>query len=234
MGETMSDWIVSLRQAGQPAIAKRLSTNKIEDLEKLRKSGLPQFRWFDTSYQQFNGNNLGLLRFFAEHQGVCVRALPNTEGLQRDFTRKYKFGFLSFEDCLKFLRANIQEPADLWEVSLSEWEPHEYGFILQSGARFVRGEIGLQLDDLSHGKEVPLASFEFDRAGLGYISDKTKWLTCRNLDAKCSLWRAFSYIRAPWDNFDPICLGGYFEGVITKRRGEIKFIDYKTNLAYLT
>lgn len=238
-GLTMSDWIVQMRKCNQGNLAKKAGTNKLEDLARLRNSSLPQYvclpqyAWFDCSFWEFTNKNNHLMEFFSRYRGVCVRALPNQIGIQKGFTRKYKFGHLSFAECLDFLRENINGPKQLWDVSLSEWTPQKYGFILQSGLLHVRGEIGMRLDNLSHGLEEPLAGFIIDKTGIGHITDKTRWFARKDESAARDLWKSVEYIKAPWDNFDPFFLNGYFEGCITQGKDEVKFIDYKTSEFYL-
>ena len=228
----MSHWEQNLKVAGLPDVAAAFHSVKTEDMQRLQHSGLPQFPSITLPYAEFHKQNLVLMKFISQNQGVCVRALPKPEGLQQGFTRGYQYGKIGFEECERFLKEKIQEPFDLWDVGLTEWEPNANGFVIISGSKSIRGEIGINLETLSHGQEIPLAIFEIDRRMTGHLANKTSWPLVRDPAAAAVLWRAYRCITFPGGNFQPYCRRGYFEG-ITTQKGAIKFMDFKTNEAYL-
>ncbi len=230
MGSTISDWIEEAKRT--KVNLSRLDTEKREDMARLRNSTLPQFDSFDLPYSEFNKNNRELIKFLRKNEKVTIRALPNERGKVKGFTRKYEIGHpSSFESCMEFLKGVVKEDVDDYDVGMTNWEYNHYGFVLISTPRFVFGELGRRLDNLSHGLEIPLASFVIDKAKVGHLEDKTYWMQARNRKAVSLLLNAQKFIREPFDKFNPLFLEGYFEGVITKSGP--RFLDYKVNPSYL-
>ena len=233
-GNTMSHWEVAMRKAGFVDRADGLHSEKLKDMLRLRESGLPQFAFLDIPYTDFLRDSSLVGDFIRRYGGICVRALPNNEGAKRGFTRAYKMGYLSLEECSRFLHDKIVNNRELWDISLTEWAPNKAGFVIISGERHVLGEIGRSLEDLSHGKEEPLARFTIDCSLVGHVIDKTIWEAKGRHKSHYQklLWNAFQYICIPGGNFDPYCLRGYFEGAVIQD-GRVKFLDYKVNEIYL-
>jgi hypothetical protein len=230
MGGTISDWIEIARRT--KVDLSGLDTKKREDMERLRNSGLPQFDSFDLPYSEFTKDNKELMMFIRKNERVTIRALPKESGKAKGFTREYEIGWpCSYDSCRGFLNEVIAGNVDDYDVGMTSWEYNHYGFVLISSPKFVFGELGKRLDNLSHGLEVPLASFVVDRSGVGHLEDKTRWIKARNKKSASKLLEALKHIKEPSDNFNPSFLEGYFEGVITK--SGVKFLDYKVNQAYL-
>ncbi|OGJ20410.1 hypothetical protein A3K73_00155 [Candidatus Pacearchaeota archaeon RBG_13_36_9] len=227
-GKTISDWIVEARK--RKVDLENFDSDKKEDMLRLKKYELPQFHYLELPYSEFSEDNPKLKDFFSRYKGVCIRAIPNQGGKIKGFTRKYKMGRLSYKKCRKFLDGVIRENVKDYDIVMNDWEPNIYGFVLISGPRHVFGEIGKNLETLSHGDETPLATFDIDRRKIGHLENKITWLNKEDEEAAKYLLKALNHIKAPWDNFDPVFLRGYFEGVVTKTG--IKFLDYKTNQAY--
>lgn len=225
-GRTISDWVEKAK--GTKVDLSCFKETKREDMARLRNSGLPQFDSFDLPYLEFRVDNSELMGFLKKYKKVTIRALPNEQGQLRGFTRKYQTGYPSdFRSCMGFLESVVKENVSDYNVGLTSWERNKYGFVFISGERFVFGELGRKLDDLSHGLEIPIASFVIDQASVGHLEDKITWTKGQSL----SLLKALSYIKEPFDNFNPRFLRGYFKGVITK--SSVKFLDYKTSPSYL-
>lgn len=133
MAGTMSHWEVAARKRGFVEYADAVHTEKLEDLRRLRFSGLPQFDLFQCTYLDFNRGNEELMEFIEKYlelgQGFCVRALPTEEGASRGLTRKHKLGFMDFKFMKCSLAGYIQRDRELFDVGLSNWEPAEYGGI---------------------------------------------------------------------------------------------------------
>lgn len=231
-GKTISDWIIEAKRRNKDL--EKFHTEKKEDLQRLEEArdALPQFHSITLPYSEFKRSNERLMEFISKYKGFCVRALPNERGKERGFARRNKRGYLSFEECKKFLSEIIQKNKEDYDVGISDWEPSKFGFILISGTRNIYGEIGNDLEALSHGTEEVLASFAIDKAKIGHLENKTTWGIEKNKEAKKYLLKALSYIKAPFDNFNPIFLPGYFEGTILES-GDVRFLDYKINKAYL-
>lgn len=233
----MSDWELEARKSGLEKWAWKIHTDKLEDLRKLRKLGLPTYQTIESTYQGFSEGNHQVVEFInrniSEGYGFCIRAIPTREGKKRGLSRRPKVGFMDFKNMKKFLRETIRDsPKELWNVSLDNWEPSEYGgIIISSGGRYISGEIGRSLSELERGEGAPLASFIIDRGKVGHITNKTNWLLGNNNEKKY-LWEALKYVMKG-DNFDPYFEKGYFEFVITKSLGKVIFIDYKDNNEYL-
>lgn len=252
-GKTMSDWQARARESGfQTAELKSwadaVETKKEEDLARLQATRLPQYDLFTLPFREFSKDNAKLMDFFRKYQTrrhkFCTRALPTAEGKALGYTRKPKMPLLGFEDSLEHLESIIKKgEEDLWGVGISDMTEQPYGGVIISGAsvrtlsgthkgRLVYGEISRKLDKLTGGEEQPLASFVFDRGGLGQVTDKTRWLVDEDSKAREFLWQTAREHILPGDSFNPFIWPGYFEFIITTA-GESKFLDYKENLGYL-
>ncbi len=230
-GKTISDWIECAKNT--LASLEKLESDKDSDMARLSASELPHFEELRLPYSDFLKENNRLMQFLNRHERVTIRALPTPEGRKKGFTRKYEKNWPSaFEECMQFLKPVIKENGEYFTVGLTAYEPNDYGFILISGEKYIRGEIGKSLEDLSHGDETPIVSFVLDRGKTGHLEDKIIWLKREDDSAAKVLLRTLNCIKAPFDNFNPIFLEGYFEGVVTKTG--IKFLDYKINPAYLS
>ncbi|MFA7708081.1 MAG: hypothetical protein WCX73_03965 [Candidatus Pacearchaeota archaeon] len=240
-GKTISDWGKSMKETGLNVLkqtADRFHTIKQEDVERLKKSGLPQYDWFVLPYRDFSQKNNNLTSWMNKYtqkgEGFCIRAIPTEEGIKKGLTRKPKFGYLSFQYCINFLNEKTRDTGkEDWNIIMSNWEEDNYGGVIISGDRFVIGEISSNLEKLTSMEQTPLAGFIFDRGGLGYITDKTKWMDNSQEKAKSVLWKTFfNNIKQGDDNFNPSLLKGYFEFVYTKT-DKIRFLDFKENEQYI-
>ena len=230
MGGTISDWIEKAKRT--KADLNALDTKKREDMARLRNCRLPQFDSFDLPYSEFSKDNEELMEFIKKNRRVTIRALPNESGKAKGFTRQYRIGWpCNYHSCKGFLNEIISWNVNDYDVGMTAWEHNHYGFVLISAPRFVFGELGKKLVDLSHGLEIPLASFVVDRSRVGHLEDKTRWIGARSRKSASQLLEALKYIKEPSDNFNPSFIEGYFEGVVTK--SGVKFLDYKVNPAYL-
>lgn len=241
-GKTMSDWQKFARNSKVPFLegwAEKVETKKEEDLERLRKTRLPQYDLFVLPYVEFSKQNSSLDNFFKlyANQGYkfCVRALPNDVGKQRGYTRVPRQGLKGFSDSREFLASVIKRgEEDLWNIGITNQLKHVYGGVIISGIdnrRRVLCEISNNLERLTSGEEDPLVVFIYDRARIGHITDKLRVL--KNLDS-CAfniLLGVFRNNIARGSSFDPYLFFGYFEFVIGVD-GKERFIDYKINEEY--
>jgi hypothetical protein len=255
-GHTMSDWMNSLKSAGQERIANLYQTSRIEDDKRLLKSGLPVYDRILVSYQKFSEQNRKVARFLSKYQSYVIRALPKSgEGLRRP-----KIGLKNYKECRDFLDSLFEPGGDLhgkereYVVSLVEHEPAIGSGVIISNLERTVIEISEQgLDDLSHGKISDAIQGIYDFHGI-YPFREMRYST--EDPKKIELMqRAIDYIRNNplqmiWQFLKNIPPGlprnkysiwmlllnlefktGYFEFVITKS-GRIFFWDFKTNPAY--
>jgi len=215
----MSKWISALDKVDK-TLARRLKTQKLEDYERLKATGLPIFADFSCPYLEFTRQNQDLLDFLEKYQGFIIRAIPNKKG-----NRKHKIGVKTYEDCLSFLKQATQSPD--YTILLTEHEP-----TCKSGIVFLdlitRIEVGnMSLSSLEHGKGKPFqgrfyhpSPSEFRTLGFNTQNKRHNKLEMQNLMLKALNEIARSQLEK-----------GYLEFVVTKK-GKIRFLDYKINPAY--
>ena len=229
-GKTMSDIAKLSKEKGLNSIADKI-TLKQEKMRILMNSDIPQYDCRILPYLEFNKENNELMQFFDMHlaqgEGVCVRALPTQEGIRNGFTRKFKYGFLTFQDCTEFLKEKVKDDS-LYDVGLTSWIPSDYGIAIISGIqdrKVILAEIGKGVDTLTSGRETPLAGFTIDRSVVGHLENKTVWHIDKDKKARDFLWKTVRKHICLGDGFNPFVRYGYFEAVITQR-DELRFIDY--------
>ena len=232
MKKTISDYVVKLRSLGLEKQAENFHTEKIKDMERLRKSGLPQFNWLKLPYSEFNIQNTELIDFLSKYNGFVIRALPTEQGYKKGFTRRSKRGFFSFEDCKDFLTSIIKTNRNYYDVGITNWEPTKCGGIIISKAENLRAEFDIELDQLEHGETIPFISFLIDFTKLGHISDKTTHYLKQTFKNEKLSRKVLDCLTLNKDSFNPLFKRGYFEFVITKTN-KIRFLDYKVNPMYL-
>ena len=222
-GKTMSDWI---SQPEAPRLIKKLASDKLEDMDRLRKSDLPQFDYLSLPYNEFSEQNIFLTSFFHKYsqQGYsfCVRAIPTDQGLEKGYTRKPMLFIPDFDEAKDFLENIVQKGEErLWNVGISNMASQHYGGVIISSLRRTLAEIATRLDKLTAGEETPLATYEKPSTHL-----RGRWLKKADPNAEKWLKRAIKMIGSRQ---------GYFEFVVSqiKSRKEIKFLDFKTKPEYL-
>lgn len=228
MGETMSDWIISMKARGLQDLANGFHSEKVEDLKRLEESGLPVFSGLSVAYFNFKRENAELMIFLKSCvEGIVIRALPNTP----QHPRRYKIGVKGFEECEKFLRENVVSGAE-YNVYMSEWEPQDRSAIIISSPEKVLLEVGsCGLDELSHGGDTTL-SFKIDLTKIGHLENKATWTKQGDSRDREVAKQALKEITLNPDSFNPLYLRGYFE-IVATTRGKVKFVDYKINQLYL-
>jgi len=229
---TIRDWVISARKNGLDLSG--LDSDKEEDIRKLESLGLPIETSYSCPYGAFDNSNELLARFMANKNLFCVRAIPIKS--KKDLPRKPKLGLRNFEECRSFLEEAVRGHEEEYSVLISEFSAQIYGGIIISSMPIIRGEIGKSLVELSHSRENAIVGFELNKMLIGHMNDKISWrLDEKNKDVKKAqdyLIRALMHLRIGDDSFDPFFLRGYFEFVV-KEKGDIKFVDYKDNEAYL-
>lgn len=207
---SMSHWIIEASKHGIDLSS--FHSDKLQDRQRLRASGLPCWDEIKIPYSCFDGKNNELGQFLARYNLFIVKAIPKTSKLPRESKR----GVASLEQCLNFLADKINpENTNLYSVVLSEWRPTKYGGIIISDLERAKIDIGEQLDELEHGLAVPTT---------GVWDGRSMKYTTNDSELKRIMWKTFRYVRA---------LRGYFEFVITGEN-ETKFVDYKLNEKYLS
>ncbi|MBR9701677.1 hypothetical protein GOV13_02020 [Candidatus Pacearchaeota archaeon] len=222
-----------------------MRTYKLESMERLRKSGLPQYDWFECSYEEFKGENLELVNFIDKYldrgEGFCVRALPTKEGGIKGFVRKPRLGFMDFGLMKDFLESKIKDNDEFYRVGLSNWEPSNYGGTIISDSNDAIIEINPEekggLRTLSAGKG-NFSLGEFKHWGRNARNFKRMHYSTKDIHERKIMWKALQFLRkdlpSDSDTFPNISfISGFFDFVVTGEKDNIRFLDYKTNEAYL-
>lgn len=227
-GQTMSDWIISMKEKGLRDFATSLHSEKIEDSKRLENSGLPVFRGLRLDYQDFNEQNHSLMNFINScRKGVVIRALPQTPNLPR----RYKIGAQGYCECEQFLRRNVVKDNN-YVVYITEWEPQNRAAIIISNPKRVLVEVGkCSLDDLSHGGNFTL-SCNIDLTSVGHLENKIIWTKRGDHKDQKVMKKALRTLELTRDSFNPYFKRGYFE-LVSTISGHVKFVDYKVNEMYL-
>jgi len=230
---TISDWIIGMEKAGLNESAKSFHSKKLQDYERLKKSGLPVFDDFIIPFKQFQKGNKDLKEFLARYESFVIRAIPNT----RELPRRYKIGVYGFEGCQKFLNQHVQkEDQDKYSVFLTEHEPTNWAGIIISRSQDTLIEIAQSgLDELSHGQFTPVGGHFAQHKQNHFKSMK---YNTKNIQERELIWGTLQYLRSdlPTDSdlFPNInFMKGYFEFVKIERTDRIKFLDFKVNESYL-
>jgi len=227
MGETMSDWTISMREKGLKDLAKSFHTEKKEDAKRLENSGLPGFEGIRIPYCKFKRNNRKLMNFLEEYKSFTIRALPEDSNLPRRYEKRVR----NFKGCAKFLKKNVKKGQD-YKVYITKQEPQERSAIIISNDQEVRVEVGIcDLDKLSHGGNYTL-SCRIDLTKTGHLENKIECSKEGDKKDKETMKRALRFLELTRDSFNPLFIKGYFELILT-RSGKIKFVDYKINQMYL-
>jgi len=232
-GKTISDWIIALRKIGLEDIAQKFDSNKLEDNERLKKSGLPVFAEFIAPIREFNRDNNSLMNFLGKYNDFVVRAIPKT----KDLPRRYKIGVKTFEECEEFLKENVKpENTSVYSVFLTERVESEWSGVILSGEKEIFIDIARAgLDSLSHGEVVPIGGrfafhdFNHFRTMRYYNTDDAR--------ERETIWDSLQSITKGNDLLDSDqfpnlnLMRGYFEFVITLDK-RIVFLDYKIKEGY--
>ena len=229
----MSDWIIGMDGEGLNDFAASFHSEKLQDYERLKQSGLPTFDDFTIPFEKFQRGNRDLEEFLSKYGGFVIRAIPKT----RKFPRRYRIGVHTFEDCQKFLAQHVRrQDENKYSVFLTEYEPADWSGVIISRLKDVMIEVSQSgLDRLSHGQVTPEGG-HFAQHDLNHF--RSMKYNTENDQSRALMWRALQYLRRdlpsdsnlfPNVNFRK----GYFEFVKTERTDRIKFLDFKVNEAYL-
>ena len=241
---TMSDWIINMRKAGKSDLAERFHTEKFEDHERLKNSGLPVFGDLMVTYEKFKRENEALMDFLFRCYAVVIRAIPRTHNLPR----RHKIGLRSFEECEKFLRRVVEESGTKeYDILFTEWEPASYAGNIISRENDLLIEL---IDEgyhslLAHGKIIPSVTGHFAHHGLNHY--RSMVFNSEDIKQRRLVWRTLQFLtEAVIDSRDLeeslssqvsvpgfVFRKGYFEFVVAEKDSKIRFIDYKVNPMYL-
>jgi len=239
----MSDWTPVLEKSGLEKIADSFKTSRLEDDERLLKSGLPVYNRITIPYLEFSQKNKKLIRFLEKYQSFVVRALPKPG---KNLPRRPKVGLKSFEECEEFLRNLFSPGKELYGneknyiISLVEHEPAILAGVIISNPEKTVIEISDQgLAELSHGQITDAVNGVFAYHNNNHF--RSMAYSTKDIEKRDFMWRALQYIRRDFrpdgltdsDIFPEIQFWtGYFELVGTKK-GRIVFWDYKIKEGYL-
>jgi len=237
---TVRDWTI----AGEDCDIdlSYLDSVKQEDIDNLRKLGLPMFADLRLPYLEFNRDNPDINDFFKKYPGVTVRAIPKK--YRTDLRRRFKVGVYGYDECRKFLDEEVKGDEKDYETWITEWQPQSWGGIIFSKKDRALIEISRQgLERLTHGQMIPdgvgiFACFDFNHfKSMKYLSG---WRYERKL-----MWNILQHIRINRDSDSELfpnieLIPGYFELVITEPgdlhqdrwMGDVKFVDYKDTEGY--
>lgn len=240
---SMYDWNIAMQQKGLAKLAKEFTINRMQDDDRLEKSGLPFFHKFVTDYNSFSRENKELIEFIDTYNEFMVRVLPipGEKKLPRRFKRG---GIYTFEHCKNFIDELFEKDKELkgkekfYRISLSETEVNKLGGVIISNIKGIRTEVKRErkkrnedkrvggLTGLCYGENPDLGCI-IDLTGIGHVTDKTFW-TKQNLKLSRVILKAIDYLKISGkdDNFNPHFIKGYFEFLQTKS-DRIIFWDYK-------
>lgn len=231
----MSDWEKNIRkERGYKNLADRIHTSKVEDMERLKNSGLPQYDFIKIPYLEFNKRNKTLMNFITKcsrlDYGFCIRALPNENGIKLGFTRKFKLGNMNYSDLKQFLYREVKEPFNVWDVGLSNWKSQIYGGTIILNERYAIVEMAKEEDGgviaVTSGEVIPIIGRQNFTEG-GSHSFGLKYTTEDETERSIIL----KALRCVKENPKTMSRG-YFEFVVSEDE-KIFFLDYKINLEYL-
>lgn len=233
-GKTFSDWDKKAKQ--RKLSLDEYLTKKEDDLLRIERAGLPHFDLLTITASEFFRGAEEVRGYFISHvRGgwlFCVRALPNSQGVERGYTRVPRKDIPNFRQAIKFLREVINPGEEsFWNVGVTNMGIQPYGGVIRIGGRYIQAEIGRELDKLTSGEETPLVALTFDRENRG--EPQIIFNTDEGADAggraELFLLKSINIVRHR---------KGYFEFVVDKRkvdgreREEIYFLDYKPEGAY--
>jgi len=232
---SMYDWNIAMQKKGLAKFAKEFAINRMQDDDRLEKSGLPFFHKFVTDYNSFSKKNKELIEFIDAHNEFMVRVLPipGEKKLPRRFKRG---GIYTFEHCKNFINELFEKDKELkgkekfYRISLSETEVNLAGGNIISTPRRLIVEAKIEkngkggLSGLCYGEDPDLTGV-IDFVKAGHLEDKTSWIPEKS-KLKPILLKAVSYIELTRDNFNPLYKRGYFEWLYTVSK-RIVFWDYK-------
>jgi hypothetical protein len=220
----ISDWIERINKI--PELKDNFSyiDNKIKDQLSLRKFKLPVPDSLPMLIKNLDKQKIE--KFLNKHKGIFIRVIPTKEGLDKGLKKLFKFGYLSLNECLEFIKDSVNKDESYYSIEVQEWSPTKYAWILISNGNKIIAEISEDLDKLAHYNQEALSSIIIERDN----QEKTMtWLKKEESSAPCLL-NALRYLekRSDKDYF----LKGYFEG-ITTTENKIMFFDFKENDIYL-
>jgi hypothetical protein len=225
---SISDW--KLAKDKKDLETRIVNTNKLEDYQRIKDANLPHFEDFFLDYLNFSLDNPSLLTFLSECESIVLRAIPKISKLPK----RHVIGDLSFRQCRDFLKKVIpKNKKDHYQIFLTRHEiTNKSGIIISKPKKLIleMGDFGL--DDLEHGR-TPSLAYLIDFYKLGHLENKETWLKEGNPYLRKIGKKALDYIRINPDSFNPLFLRGYFEFVVTEKKNQIKFLDYKIDEMYL-
>ena len=188
---SMYDWNIAMQQKGLSKLAKEFTINRMQDDDRLEKSGLPFFHKFVTDYDSFSRENKELIEFIDTYKEFIVRVLPIPE--EKKLPRRFKRGEIyTFEHCKNFIDELFEKDKELkgkekfYRISLSETEVNKLGGVIISNIKGIRTEVKRErkkrnedkkiggLTGLCYGENPDLGCI-IDLTGIGHVTDKTFW-----------------------------------------------------------
>ncbi len=236
----MYDWKIAMHKAGLREEAIAFEFDRVQDDERLEKSGLPYFRKIVIPHKDFIQEPKKLREFMSRYNEFMIRVLPVPE--KKNLPRRYKMGGVyNFKDCKEFLDYLFSNDSELisnekfYSISLAEHEFTDIGGNLVSNQQRViieskksrKNKGGLAA--LCEG-ENPDLSCIIDLSIPGHLNEKTSWIpeiNEKNRKISEIMLRTLSYIELIRDKFNPFYLRGYFEWLHTRKSDRIVFWDYK-------
>jgi len=237
---TTRDWTIAGEECGIDL--SYLDSVKQEDIDKLRKLGLPMFADLRLPYLGFSEDNPAVENFFKKYPGVTVRAIPAK--YRKDLRRRFRVGVYGYEECKEFLDEEVKGNEQDYETWITEWQPQPWGGIIFSKKDRALIEISRKgLEKLTHGQMIP------DGIAVFACSDLNNFKSMRYISGwryeRKLMWNILQHIRINREPKSQVIpnielILGYFELGITEPddlhqdrwMGDVKFVEYKDTEGY--
>lgn len=252
--ENMTDWMKALSDHSINVGFSKKATSRLVQLERLANSGLPTYKFHFFSLSSLfsdNGFDQRLVEVYESHEGNVVARVISKDGLVR-ITSIGK----SLEDNLAFFRSKLISKLGLklsyslndinlsdYVLVVNEYDPAKYsGVIISDKDRLIIEIVeDDNLEKLCHGRVIPWTA-EF-KEELPYQFRRMKYYDFRLNDSekesfvKKLMWQVVKSIskEEPSSGNIPNYIPklGYFEFVISKKDGKLRFIDYNPDFSKL-
>ncbi len=233
--ETLTSWLLKARALNFSLSAIKVEENKLEELESLIASGLPTYDFVFFELTDFYRNAESVEKVFAgfDHK-IVVRFVS-----KRNLYMRYTFIEKDYNFLKSWTAQNIEpELYEEYRVVINIYDPAMYcGVIISTNERMVIEMVQDEnLEKLCHGYTTPWhARFSFDK---GYSFRTMVYEETVPSDIREILWgitksiSGFDRDSGSFPCFSPRV--GFYEFVISRKDGSLKFIEYKRSNLHLT
>jgi hypothetical protein len=233
--DNMSGWRKALQRLGVKTLGfeeSMINESKLESIARLEKSNLPRYEHylFELSDLYVNQckNNSDLIAIARDYEGLVMRAIPKQAEHQR-ITCINK----NLEEARTYFSEKANGKIDAYYLLVNEYDPAKYcGIVISKPNKLIIDMVEDEnLEKLAHGKVIPWSA-QFSENLHGFY--QMQYLNVNNRDVngieiRKRMWGVVKYLSdcsfgdGGIPKFKP--RQGYFEYVISKRSGEMKFVD---------